>query len=113
VWFAEHTGEEVAAALAGTSILWERYRSFAEASVDPKVTDNPLFTRLDQPRIGAHLAPGLPLIIDGRHAPAVPAPALGDDTATVLTEGLAMTAEEVAGLTVRGTVAGPCDDEAR
>ncbi|CAJ1586698.1 CoA transferase [[Mycobacterium] wendilense] len=95
VWFAEHTGEQVADALAGTSVLWERYRSFTEASTDPKVTANPLFTVLQQPRIGEHLAPGLPLMIDGAHNPAVPAPALGDDTAAVLTEQLGVSAQEL------------------
>ena len=65
VWFTSHTADEVAAALSATSILWERYRSFADVVTDAKVTDNPLFTTLDQPRIGEYLAPGLPLSIDG------------------------------------------------
>ncbi len=80
VWFTDHTGEEVSAALSATSILWERYRSFADVVADPKVTANPLFTELDQPRIGRHLAAGLPLSIDGVYPPAVAAPELGDDT---------------------------------
>ncbi len=105
VWFSEHTGDEIAAALAGTSILWERYRTFAEASVDPKVTANPLFTPLRQPRIGEYLAPGLPLAVDGRRNPAVPAPALGDDTAAVLAERLGMSADEVTDLLESRTVA--------
>ena len=65
-------------------MLWERYRTFAEAATDAKVTANPLFTELDQPRVGEYLAPGLPLSIDGAYPAAVPAPALGDDTAAVL-----------------------------
>ena len=112
VWFAEHAGDEIAAGLAGTSILWERYRTFTEASADPKVTANPLFSLLDQPRIGRHLAPGLPLIVDGAHSPAVPAPALGDHTEAVLTGRLGMTAEDVARLTESGAVAGPSGDGA-
>lgn len=110
VWFAEHTGDEIAAGLAGTSILWERYRTFTEASADPKVTANPLFSLLDQPRVGQHLAPGLPLIVDGAHSPAVPAPALGDHTEAVLTGRLGMSAADVATLTETGTVAGPSVD---
>lgn len=105
VWFSEHTGEQIEAGLAGTSILWERYRTFTEASADPKVTANPLFTRLDQPRIGEYLAAGLPLIIDGAHIPAVPAPALGDDTAAVLAERLHLSATDITGLCESGTVA--------
>ncbi|MEU0494300.1 CoA transferase [Mycobacterium sp. NPDC006124] len=105
VWFTERTAEEVAAALSATSILWERYRTFAEAVADPKVTDNPMFSPLDQPRIGEYLAPGLPLAVDGRHRPAVPAPRLGDHTADLLRERLGLADADVARLTDAGTVA--------
>jgi len=105
VWFTGHTGDEVAAALSETSILWERYRSFAEVVTEPKVTDNPLFTTLDQPRIGEYLAPGLPLSIDGTYAKAVASPALGDDIADVLREQLALTDAELDRLFESGTVA--------
>lgn len=104
VWFSGHTADEVAAALASTSILWERYRTFAEVVTDAKVTDNPLFTTLDQPRIGPHLAPGLPLAIDGAYPAAVPAPALGDHTADVL-RGAGVHDDEIAALFDAGTVA--------
>ncbi|WP_418002357.1 CoA transferase [Mycobacterium sp. PDNC021] len=105
VWFCAHTAEEIAAALGATSILWERYRDFSEVAVGPKVTDNPLFTELDQPRIGRYLAPGLPLRIDGEYPPARPAPALGDDTTAVLTGRLGLSADDVVRLTEAGTVA--------
>jgi len=105
VWFTDHTAQEVSDALSGTSILWERYRTFAEVVEDPKVTENPLFTELDQPRIGRYLAPGLPLSIDGSYPSAVPAPALGDDTVDVLRERLGLNADEVQSLLDAGTVA--------
>lgn len=105
VWFTDRTAEEVSQALSGTSILWERYRTFADVVVDPKVTDNPLFTELDQPRIGRYLAPGLPLSIDGSYPPAVPAPALGDDTVAVLRDRLGLREDEVQNLLDAGTVA--------
>lgn len=104
VWFSEHSAEEISAALGETSILWERYRDFAEAVASPKVTDNPLFTVLDQPRIGTYLAPGLPMQIDGQYPGAQPSPALGDDTQSVLA-GLGLSAQQIAGLTESGTVA--------
>jgi 2-methylfumaryl-CoA isomerase len=104
VWFSGHTADEVAAALASTSILWERYRSFADVVTDAKVTDNPLFTALDQPRIGSHLAPGLPLSIDGAYPAAVPAPALGDHTADVL-RSAGVDDDEIGALFATGTVA--------
>ena len=64
-WFSQHSAEEITAALSATSVLWERYRTFAEAATDDRVTANPMFSPLDQPRIGQYLAPGLPIAIDG------------------------------------------------
>ena len=54
------------------------------------MTANPMFTPLDQPRIGEYLAPGLPMSINGDYPQAVAAPALGDDTAAVLAEWLGL-----------------------
>jgi 2-methylfumaryl-CoA isomerase len=104
-WFSTHTAQEVIAALSASSVLWDRYRTFAEAATEDKVTANPLFTSLDQPRIGTYLAPGLPMSIEGRYPPAVASPALGDDTTGVLGEWLGLTAEEVSRLVESGTVA--------
>ncbi|WP_407664343.1 CoA transferase [Mycolicibacterium psychrotolerans] len=104
-WFGRHTGDEIAAALSATSVLWERYRTFAETAAGDRVTANALFTELDQPRIGRHLAAGLPMAIDGSYPAAVPAPALGDDTAAVLDEWLALDDERIAALRAAGTVA--------
>lgn len=103
-WFAKRSTEEVAAALADTSILWEQYRTFAEVVADDKVADNPLFTTLDQPRIGQYLAPGLPLCVDGTYSPAQAAPALGEHTVTVLTSRLDMADQEIERLLTSGTV---------
>lgn len=104
-WFSAHTGAEISAALSATSVLWERYQSFAETAADPRVTDNPLFTELDQPRVGRHLAAGLPVSIDGVYPKAVPAPALGDDTDLVLQEWLSLDAAQIDELRGSGTVA--------
>ncbi|VEG53600.1 L-carnitine dehydratase/bile acid-inducible protein F [Mycolicibacterium aurum] len=104
-WFAGHTGAEIAAALAETSVLWERYQTFGEIAADARVTDNPLFTELDQPRVGRYLAAGLPVSIDGTYPAAVPAPALGDDTTDVLENWLALDRAQVADLLDSGTVA--------
>ena len=104
-WFSARTGAQIASALSGTSVLWDRYRNFAQAAADDRVTANPMFTRLNQPRIGEYLAPGLPMSIGGEYPPAVPAPALGDDTAAVLSEWLGLPQDEIARLTESGTVA--------
>jgi 2-methylfumaryl-CoA isomerase len=104
-WFNAHTAEEITAALSATSVLWDRYRSFAEAVTEDRVTANPMFTPLNQPRIGEYLAPGLPMSIDGAYPPAVAAPAVGDDTVAVLSEWLGLSSDEVAQLTDSGIVA--------
>ena len=103
-WFGAHTGAEVAEALSSTSVLWERYRTFAETASDPRVTANALFSELDQPRVGRYLAPGLPLSIDGAYPAAVAAPALGDDSAAVLGDWLALDAGQIDALFASGVV---------
>ena len=67
-WFSAHTAAEVTDALSASSVLWERYRTFAEVVDDERVTANPMFTPLNQPRIGEYLAPGLP-VVDQRRLP--------------------------------------------
>ena len=104
-WFGAHTGAEVAEALSSTSVLWERYRSFAETAADPRVTANALFSELDQPRVGRYLAPGLPVSIDGTYPAAVAAPALGDDSASVLGDWMALDAGQIDTLFASGVVA--------
>ena len=105
-WFADHTADEVAAALSGTTVLFERYHTFAEAAADAKVTANPLFSRLHQPGVGDYLAPGLPVAFDGTHPAGAPAPALGQDTADVLTQCLGLTTGDIERLTSAQTIAG-------
>jgi 2-methylfumaryl-CoA isomerase len=104
-WFTAHKAEEITAALSATSVLWDRYRSFAEVVTEDRVTANPMFTPLNQRRIGEYLAPGLPMSIDGAYPPAVAAPAVGDDTVAVLREWLGLSSNEVDRLVESGTVA--------
>jgi len=104
-WFAEHTAAQIETALAGTSLLWDRYRSFADVAADERLADNAMFAPLHQPGVGDYLAAGLPALLDGVHPPAVAAPALGADTAGVLAEYLRMSTDEVDRLRQSGTVA--------
>jgi len=85
-WFAERSTDEVAAALGGTSVLWERYRTFAELAADPVTRANPLVGLIDQPGIGEILATGTPLAQPGTGGAPPPAPVLGADTEAVLRE---------------------------
>lgn len=103
-WFGSRTAAEVTDALSSSSVLWERYRTFAEVVTDERVTANPMFTPLDQPRIGEYLAPGLPVSINGDYPRAVPAPALGDDTAHVLAEWLGLGKDDIDQLMQSGIV---------
>jgi 2-methylfumaryl-CoA isomerase len=85
-WFAERSTDEVAAALGGTSVLWDRYRTFAELAADPATRANPLVGLIDQPGIGEILATGTPLAQPGTGGAPPPAPVLGADTEAVLRE---------------------------
>ncbi len=87
-WFANRTVGEIAAAFAGTSVLWERYRTFAELTADPDLLGNPLVRLISQPGIGEILATGSPLAQPGVGGAPPPAPVLGADTGTVLAEFL-------------------------
>jgi 2-methylfumaryl-CoA isomerase len=104
-WFAEHTAEQITAALSDTTVLFEQYRTFAQAAADPKVTANPLFSRLHQPGVGDYLAPGLPAAFDGNFPASAPAPALGQDTADVLGQYLGLTPTDIERLTSAKTIA--------
>ncbi|OMC53581.1 mesaconyl-CoA isomerase [Mycobacterium sp. IS-836] len=103
-WFAEHTAEEITAALSNTTVLFERYRTFAEAAEHPKVTANPLFSRLHQPGVGDYFAPGLPVSFDGTHPASAPAPTLGQDTPDLLAQRLGLTPAEIERLTSTNTI---------
>jgi 2-methylfumaryl-CoA isomerase len=85
-WFAERTADEVGQALSGTSVLWERYRTFAELAAARETLANPLVSLIDQPGIGQILATGIPLAQPGTPQAPGPAPVLGADTDAVLRE---------------------------
>jgi 2-methylfumaryl-CoA isomerase len=91
-WFAARGVDEITAAFAGTSVLWERYRTFAELAADPDLPRNPLVRLIDQPGVGPVLATGTPLAQPGV-GEVRPAPLLGADTGTVLGELLATQGE--------------------
>jgi 2-methylfumaryl-CoA isomerase len=103
-WFADHTADQITQALSATSVLFERYQSFAQAAAGERVTANPLFSRLHQDGLGDYLAPGMPTVFDGGHFASEPAPRLGGDTADVLTTSLGLTAADITRLTDAKTI---------
>ena len=92
--------------MSATSVLFERYLSFAETAADARVTANPLFSRLHQDGLGEYLAPGLPAVFDGNHFAGEAAPRLGGDTVDVLTARLGLTDADITRLTDAKTIAG-------
>ena len=105
-WFAGRTVAEVERDLAGTSVLWSRYRRLSDLARDGTLAASPLLGPIDQPGVGPLLAPGSPLAMDGTVRP-LPAPALGADTAAVLTGLLGLSAADVRALAERGIIGGP------
>ena len=111
-WFARADLAEVTAALAGTSLLWSTYHTFtdlvADAGDGPAIAGNPMMALIDQPGVGPHLAPGLPVSLDGASPPPVRAPVLGEHTDGLLNR-LGLSAAEIADLHERGVVRGTAD----
>ncbi|WP_433468506.1 CoA transferase [Spirillospora sp. CA-128828] len=101
-WFAPRTCAQVADGLTGTSVLWSRYRDFAEVAAG--LSDEPLMSVLDQPGIGPHLAPGSPVRIGDASSPPAPAPTLGEHTDEVLREVLSLSPERIEALREGGAI---------
>jgi 2-methylfumaryl-CoA isomerase len=104
-WFAGRQLADVELDLAGTSVLWSRYRSFTDLVHEGTLAANPLLQEISQPGVGPLLSPGSPLAVDGA-VPARPAPVLGADTASVLTGWLGLSAADVRSLAERGIAGG-------
>lgn len=89
-WFARNDLAAVETALGGTSLLWSTYSAFAElmgdAAAEPGaagpagIAANPMMHLIDQPGVGLHLAPGLPVTLAGVDRRPDRAPVLGEHT---------------------------------
>lgn len=108
-FFAARAVDDFAKAFDKTSVTWSRYRTFAEAiAQDPDCsTDNPMFSMLDHPGIGAYLTPGNPIAFSGvERIPPTRAPSLGENTDEILGE-LGYSDREIGALHDANVVAGP------
>ncbi|MCJ0905399.1 CoA transferase [Rhodococcus sp. ARC_M6] len=103
-WFREHSGPEVAAALDKTSVLFERYRSFVDVVESGELENNPMFSPLDQPRIGTYLAAANPASFNGVHLATGAASAVGEDSVAVLADILGLPSEAALELVDRGII---------
>lgn len=101
-WFAKHELAQVEAELAGSTLLWSTYRTFTD--LVGEIGGNPIVDVIDQPGVGRHLAPGIPLSLGlGPRSTVSRAPTLGEHTTEVLA-GLGLAEDAVADLVERGVV---------
>ncbi len=112
-WFEARTLDEIRSVFSGTGVLWGPFQTFKQlATEDSRCSlDNPLFGRLDQPGIGPHLAPHIPLDFEAFPRGDVPAaPLPGEHSEAVLSDVLGLSANEIGKLFDAGIVAGtPAD----
>lgn len=100
---------ELAAAFEAHGVCWGRYQTLAElvASNEACSVRNTMFGVIQQPSVGAVLAPTIPLDFGsgGRLAP-MPAPVLGSNTDEVLAEVLGLSGAAIGKLHAAGVVSG-------
>lgn len=109
-WFAARTLDEVRESFEAHRVTWGPYRTVVQAIAEDAdlSAGNPLFSVLDQPGVGAHLAPTVPLAFGrGGRLPARAAPRLGEHTDEILLDVLGLPSAEVGALHDAGIVAGP------
>jgi 2-methylfumaryl-CoA isomerase len=106
-WKTSHTIAEVARRFDDLGVCWGRYQSFLElVGHDPRCsTESELLRSIEQPGVGTYLMPGSPVAFDGLLCvEPKPAPSLGADTESILTE-LGLASHEIGTLVDRGVVA--------
>lgn len=108
-WVRTKTLAEIIPLFEAHRVTWGPYRTVRETlQTDPDCgTDNPMFEIVDQPGIGPHLIPGIPLQFSG--VPRLPvrrAPVLGEHTDEILLDLLGLSETEVGKLHDEGIVAG-------
>jgi 2-methylfumaryl-CoA isomerase len=74
-----------------------------------ELENNPMFSALDQPRIGSYLAAANPASFDGAHLSAGPASEVGGDSIAVLADVLETTADHASALIADGIVGIPAN----
>ena len=106
-WFAARTLAEIGTALDAVGACWGPYQTFRQAvAEDPDLsTDNPMFEEIDQPGIGRYLAAGSFIEFGAiPRAPVLPAPQLGSDTESVLTEKVGLSDADLGKLREDGVI---------
>lgn len=107
-WMARHSFADAAAALTKHGACWGKYQTLTQLVTQDEACSpaNPMFTTIDQPGVGKHLAAALPLNFSAvQRLPASAAPTLGQHTAEVLSQLLGMTQAQYGAMCERGVVA--------
>ena len=102
--FLQRTAAEWVEALHAAGIPAERINTVEEALKEPQVLARDMIVEVDHPRFGRirEIAPAIK--IDRGGPPLRPAPALGQDTETILRDYLGKTSDEIAALRAAGAV---------
>jgi 2-methylfumaryl-CoA isomerase len=106
-WFAARSLDEIGKALDAVGACWGPYQTVRQAvAEDPDLSvENPMFAEIEQPGIGRYLAAGSFIDFSGiPREPAVPAPTLGSNTESVLTEKLGLTDSDLSTLKDDGVI---------
>ena len=106
-WFAARPLDEIGKALDAVGACWGPYQTVRQAvAEDPDLSvENPMFTEIEQPGIGRYLAAGSFIDFSGiPREPAVPAPTLGSNTESILTEKLGLTDSDLSTLKDDGVI---------
>ncbi|MCU4652814.1 CoA transferase [Roseibacterium sp. SDUM158016] len=115
-WFAGRRVADFAKTFDEAGVTWSVFRDFGRAlAEDPDLSlQNPMFSRVEQPGIGAYRVPGTPMDFSGdpREAPAR-APVLGEHTEEILGEVAGLPDGEIASLFDAGIVLQAPKAEAR
>jgi 2-methylfumaryl-CoA isomerase len=106
-WFAARRVADFARMFDEAGVTWSVFRDFGRAlAEDPDLSlENPMFSRVEQPGIGAYRVPGTPMAFsaDPREAP-VRAPVLGEHTEEILGDVAGLPDGEIAALFDAGVV---------
>ena len=108
-WFKNLTLKEISEQLDKHGVCWGPYRTFRQMlDEDPRCsTENPMFSKIDQPGVGTHLVPGSPLSFGGPQVDdrnALTAPLLGEHTEQVLADNLKLSSAEIGNLVDHGLI---------
>ena len=106
-WFAARPLDKIGKALDAVGACWGPYQTVRQAvAEDPDLSaENPMFSEIEQPGIGRYLAAGSFIDFSGiPREPAVPAPTLGSNTESVLTEKLGLTNSDLSTLKDGGVI---------